>query len=76
MFDTSFVEENYTSPVFDSSPNFANNTDFAGNMANKTLKELTASDVNYQALAIQYPDLDAGFELKSGLIHLLPKFHA
>ena len=45
------------------------------NMANRTLKELAAPDVNYQALAIQYPDLNAGFELKSRLIHLLPKFH-
>ncbi|XP_052206790.1 uncharacterized protein LOC127811119, partial [Diospyros lotus] len=26
-------------------------------------------------LCIQYPQLDANFELKSGLIHLLPKFH-
>ncbi|XP_027348046.1 vacuolar-processing enzyme delta-isozyme-like [Abrus precatorius] len=45
------------------------------NMANRTLKELVAPDVNYHALAIQYPNLDADFELKSGLIHLLPKFH-
>ena len=44
-------------------------------MANKTLKELAAPDVNYQALAIQYPDLDGDFELKSGLNHLLPKFY-
>ncbi|KAI9108566.1 hypothetical protein K1719_020450 [Acacia pycnantha] len=40
-----------------------------------TLKELGAPDVNYQPLCIQYPNLAANFELKSGLIHLLPKFH-
>ncbi|KAI9109819.1 hypothetical protein K1719_018860 [Acacia pycnantha] len=48
----------------------------AGEQANHhTLKELGAPDVNYQPLCIQYPDLAANFELKSGLIHLLPKFH-
>ncbi|KAI9090881.1 hypothetical protein K1719_028366 [Acacia pycnantha] len=31
--------------------------------------------VNYQPLCIQYPDLAANFELKSDLIHFLPKFH-
>ncbi|KAI9072089.1 hypothetical protein K1719_045946 [Acacia pycnantha] len=40
-----------------------------------TLKELGAPDVNYQPLCIQYPNLAANFELKSVLIHLLPKFH-
>ena len=29
----------------------------------------------YQPLGIHYPELDADFELKSGLIHLLLKFH-
>lgn len=52
-----------------------NTTPMADNMLNRTLKELAAPDVNYQPLCIQYPDLDADFELKSGLIHLLPKFH-
>ena len=47
----------------------------AGNAQNRTLKELAAPDVTYQPLCIQYPDLDVPFELKSGLIHLLPKFH-
>lgn len=42
---------------------------------NRTLKELAAPDVNYQPLCIQYPELNVDFELKSGLIHLLPKFH-
>jgi len=44
-------------------------------MDNKAHKELTAPDVTYQHLCIQYLELDAGFELKYGLIHLLPKFH-
>ena len=44
-------------------------------MVNRTLKELVAPDVNYEALAIQYSDWDVDFKLKSGLIHLLPKFH-
>ncbi|GAU52014.1 hypothetical protein TSUD_418260, partial [Trifolium subterraneum] len=47
--------------------------DMAGN--NRTLKELAAPDVTYQPLGIQYPDTNMPFELKSGLIHLLPKFH-
>ena len=50
-------------------------TPMADNVQNRTLKELAAPDVNYQSLCIQYPDLDADFELKSGLIHLIPKFH-
>nr|XP_029117740.1 uncharacterized protein LOC114913285 [Elaeis guineensis] len=41
---------------------------------NRTLKELAAPDLNQQPLCIEYPILDAAFELKSGLIHLLPTF--
>ncbi|KAJ9129674.1 hypothetical protein P3X46_035308 [Hevea brasiliensis] len=44
-------------------------------MAARTLKELVAPDLNQQPLCIQYPALNVAFELKSGLIHLLPKFH-
>ncbi|XP_061353943.1 uncharacterized protein LOC133298627 [Gastrolobium bilobum] len=45
-------------------------------MDNKSLKQLAELDVeNYQPLCIRYPDLSIAFELKSGLIHLLPKFH-
>lgn len=40
----------------------------------RTLKELAAPDLNQQPLCILYPDLEVDFELKSGLIHLLPKF--
>jgi len=41
------------------------------------LKELAAPDLNQQPLCITFPTLEATttFELKSGLIHLLPTFH-
>ena len=39
------------------------------------LKELATLDVTYQPLCIDYPMLDAPFELKSSLIHLLLTFH-
>ncbi|KAI9076097.1 hypothetical protein K1719_041911 [Acacia pycnantha] len=58
----------------DSSSNLAN-SDIMAEENHHTLKELGAPDVNYQPLCIQYPNLAANFELKSGLIHLLPKFH-
>ncbi|KAH9716295.1 hypothetical protein KPL71_021412 [Citrus sinensis] len=41
----------------------------------RTLRELAELDLNQQPLCIQYVDLEVNFELKSGLIHLLPKFH-
>ena len=46
-------------------------------MANpeRTLRELAAPDLTQQPLCIQYPELNVSFELKSGLIHLLPNFH-
>ncbi|CAJ2642326.1 unnamed protein product [Trifolium pratense] len=40
----------------------------------KTLRELAAPDINYNSLCIKYPNVVVAFELKSGLIHLLPKF--
>ena len=44
---------------------------------NQTLKELVAPNLNQQPLCITFPTLDATttFELKYGLIHLLPTFH-
>ena len=45
------------------------------NTANKSLKELAAPDLNHQPLCIDYPNLDASFKLRSGLIHLLSTFH-
>ncbi|RDY11029.1 hypothetical protein CR513_04365, partial [Mucuna pruriens] len=43
----------------------------------RTLKELATLDVVYQPWCIQYPQLEPtqSYELKSSLIHLLPKFH-
>ncbi|RDY13910.1 hypothetical protein CR513_01105, partial [Mucuna pruriens] len=50
-----------------------------GKMENhdKTLKELATLDVVYQPWCIQYPQLESTqtYDLKSGLIHLLPKFY-
>jgi len=42
---------------------------------NRTLMELATLDVMYQPWCIQYPKTDVSYELKLGLIHLLPKFH-
>ena len=47
-------------------------------MANvQTLRELAAPDLNQQPLCITFSNLNDNtpFELKSGLIHLLPSFH-
>ncbi|XP_027185156.1 uncharacterized protein LOC113783267 [Coffea eugenioides] len=43
----------------------------------QTLRELTAPDLTQQPLYITFPSLsdNTPFELKSGLIHLLPSFH-
>ncbi|KAH9782757.1 hypothetical protein KPL71_009045 [Citrus sinensis] len=41
----------------------------------RTLRELAELDLNQQPLCIQYVDLEVNFELKPGVIHLLPKFH-
>ncbi|RDX75737.1 hypothetical protein CR513_44353, partial [Mucuna pruriens] len=50
-----------------------------GQMENhdRMLKELVTLDVVYQPWCIQYPQLEPAqtYELKSSLIHLLPKFH-
>ena len=40
----------------------------------RTLRELAAPDMNYNGLYIEYADVTVLFELKSGLIHLLPRF--
>ena len=46
-------------------------------VGNQTLKELASPDLNQQPLCTTFPTLDAAttFELKSGLINLLPTFH-
>ena len=48
--------------------------DMAAQENQQTLKELAAPDLNQQPLCITFPTLTAAFELKSGLIHLLPTF--
>ncbi len=42
--------------------------------AQRTLRELATPDVVQQPLCIDFPDIEVAFELKSGLIHLLPTF--
>jgi hypothetical protein len=59
---------------------FASNSDLEKKeimAGNRTLKELAAPDLNQQPLCITFPTLKATttFELKYGLIHLLPTFH-
>ena len=39
------------------------------------LKELATPTLDQQPLCIIYPPLEVAFELKSGMIHLLPTFH-
>ncbi|KAK4381604.1 hypothetical protein Sango_2951100 [Sesamum angolense] len=41
----------------------------------RTIKELNAPNSDQQPLCITYSDTNDGFELKSGLINLLPSFH-
>jgi len=43
-------------------------------MDKRTLRELAPPEVSIQTICIQYHDVDVQCELKSGLIHLLPKF--
>ncbi|CAN6562609.1 unnamed protein product [Malus baccata var. baccata] len=42
---------------------------------NRTLRELAMPNTDQQPLCITYPNAGGGFELKSGMIHYLPKFH-
>lgn len=41
---------------------------------NRTLKELAAPTLEQQPLCIKYPSIEVAFELKFGMIHLLPTF--
>ena len=41
----------------------------------RTLREMAAPDFTYESLLIQYSDKGVPYVLKTGLIHLLPKFH-
>lgn len=57
----------------DSSDSFNDSEEETETMINEsTLKELAAPDLNQQPLCIEFPNLEVAFELKSGLIHLLP----
>ena len=42
---------------------------------NRTLKELAAPNLDQKPLCIENPNPQVNFELKSGMIHLLPTFH-
>nr|KYP39712.1 hypothetical protein KK1_038967 [Cajanus cajan] len=41
----------------------------------RTLREMAAPDFTYESRCIRYLEDDVPFVLKTGLIHLLPKFH-
>ena len=41
----------------------------------RTLREMAAPDFTYESICIQYPNEGVPYVLKTGLIHLLPKFH-
>ena len=71
LIDSEF-ESDYFHNLFDSDSEIAFDNMVA---EQRTLRQLAAPDVNYNGLCIEYPDADAPFELKSGLIHLLPKFN-
>ena len=45
------------------------------NNARRTMRELSTPDLNLSPLCINFPALNADFELKSGFLHLLPIFH-
>ncbi|RDY11458.1 hypothetical protein CR513_03863, partial [Mucuna pruriens] len=79
-FDLEIDRTLYSSVDTNSNSNIADNTSHgADKMENndRTLKELATPDVMYQPWCIQYLQLEQAqsYELKFGLIHLLPKFH-
>jgi len=41
----------------------------------RTLRELTTPNMNWQPSCIEFPNINVAFELMSCLIHLLPTFH-
>jgi hypothetical protein len=47
---------------------------FENIVEHRTLRELATPNVNQQPLWIEFPNIDVAFELKFGLIHLLPTF--
>ncbi|RDY10425.1 hypothetical protein CR513_05059, partial [Mucuna pruriens] len=75
-FDNSSPVTNISNSVEFSSTNNLSELEKMENN-DRTLKELATPDIAYQPWCIQYPQLEPAqtYELKSGLIHLLPKFH-
>ncbi|RDX61515.1 hypothetical protein CR513_60249, partial [Mucuna pruriens] len=73
--NSSSVTSNSDSVEYSSTNNFVELEQMENN--DRTLKELATLDVVYQPWCIQYLQLEPAqtYELKSGLIHLLPKFH-
>ncbi|RDX84682.1 hypothetical protein CR513_34228, partial [Mucuna pruriens] len=73
--NSSHVTNNFDSVEYDNTNTFVELEQMENN--EKTLKELATPYVVYQPWCIQYPQLEPTqtYELKSGLIHLLPKFH-
>ncbi|RDX72411.1 hypothetical protein CR513_48108, partial [Mucuna pruriens] len=73
--NSSPVTNNSDSVEYSSTNNFAELEQMENN--DRTLKELATPNVVYQPWCIQYPQLELAqtYELKYGLIHLLPKFH-
>ena len=49
--------------------------DFAHSTTNFHTENMAAPDFTYESLCIQYPNEGVPYVLKTGLIHLLPKFH-
>lgn len=66
--------EQLSDTLSDSFSSSSGNSDKEEIMAERTLRQLTAPNVDQQPLCIQYGDMTTPFELKSGLIHLLPTF--
>jgi len=76
-----FVVGNFEHPDFEHYSFEHSDFEHSENMAQpppheRTLREMAALDFTYESLCIQYPDEDVPYVLKTGLIHLLPKFHS
>ena len=71
---TEFISDSISKPVFIAFDSEKNSVDMMADN-NWTLKELTTPNFVYQPWCIQHPRAEVSYELKIGLIHLLPKFH-
>ena len=67
------LEQAINTPL--SSSDSSDDSDYEEMARIRTLKEMAAPDLELQPLCIQYPQREDAFELKSGMIHLLPSFH-